>query len=436
MDTAITVGSVLLVLIALVVGLRRLVLAGRLVARARGRREKSGRSVTRAGAALTGVIATRIWGLALVVCAVTCWRVVELEVGWPGIPDLHQGATSPLRQLATDAARRAFASNGLVSLAVAVVADGKAEIVCLGARALAGREPVSDSTRFEIGSITKTFTGILLAEQVEAGTVTLDQRFASLLPVDVTVPRRAAQEITLRHLATHTSGLRGMPPDDWTESQVLAELGRTQLESAPGEQMAYSNFGAGLLGYALSRKQGTYAAAIRTEILTPLGMHDTGIEPDDSSRPQMTQGYRGAIRVGPLVVARRAARVGDWTEPVLGAGAIVSSARDMLKYLQANMAGSGTPLHLAMQRSHRELFRSATAGGIGMLWIVPRDSGIIWHNGQTPGYSSYLGFSNDGRFGVVVLAGTRGYVPTELGVELLRQMRRHSTPGFRTRRAR
>lgn len=428
MDTAITVGSVLLVLIALVAGLRRLILARWLVARARSRQEKSGGSITRAGAALTGVIATRIWGLVLVVCAVTCWRLIELEIGWPGTPDHDQSAMSPLRQLATDAARKTFASNGLVSLAVAVVADGKAEIVCLGARELAGREPVSDSTRFEIGSITKTFTGILLARQVEAGEVTLDQRFASLLPVDVTVPRHAAQEITLRHLATHTSGLRGMPPDDWTESQLLAELGRTRLESAPGDQMAYSNFGAGLLGYALSRKQGTYAAAIRAEILAPLGMHDTGIEPDDSSRPQMTQGYRGAIRVGPLVLARRAARVGDWTEPILGAGAIVSSARDMLKYLQANMAGSGTPLYLAIQRSHRELFRSATGGGIGMLWIVPRDSGIIWHNGQTPGYSSYLGFSNDGRFGVVVLAGTRGYVPTELGVELLRQMRRHSTP--------
>jgi CubicO group peptidase (beta-lactamase class C family) len=100
----------------------------------------------------------------------------------------------------------------LVSLAVAVVADGKAEIVYLGARALAGGEPVRDSTRFEIGSITKTFTGILLAGQVEAGTVTLDQRFASLLPVEVTVPRHAGREITLRHLATHTSGLRGMPP--------------------------------------------------------------------------------------------------------------------------------------------------------------------------------------------------------------------------------
>lgn len=427
MDTAITLGTVLFVLTALLEGVRRLAFARSLVARTRSRDQASGRLISSARSTLTGVTAIRIYGLILVVCALTCWRMIQLELGWARTPSRDQVELSPLRQLAADAAQRVFANNGLVSLAVVVVADGKAEIVCLGARSLAGREPVTDSTRFEIGSITKTFTGILLAGQVEAGKVTLDQRFASLLPVNVTVPRNASQEITLRHLATHTSGLRGMPPGYWTESQILAELGRTRLESAPGDQMAYSNFGAGLLGYALSRTQGSYVATIRAEILEPLGMHDTRIEPTDSPRPRMAQGYRGAIRLGPLVLARRAPRLGDSAEPLLGAGAIVSSARDMLRYLQANMGVSDTPIKLAIQRSHRELFRSATSGGLGMLWIVPRDSGIIWHNGQTPGYASYMGFSNDGRFGVVVMAGTRGSVPTDLGVEVLQQMRRRST---------
>lgn len=241
--------------------------------------------------------------------------------------------------------------------------------------------------------------------------MTLDQPVASLLPDSVPLPGATRGTITLRHLATHTSGLPRSPEiprmalrlglaqligydayADYTERDFLAALTTTILQSEPGARSSYSNYGAGLLAYALSHDRGSYQDALRAEILEPLGMNATTVSVDEAHEARMARGYASSLRLGPIMFARPAGPLAN-NSPLVGAGSVRSTATDMLKYLKANMGMTSGPRQDAITRSHRQLFRSAESGSIGMLWIVPRDSGIIWHDGLAPGFGAYMGFT-------------------------------------------
>lgn len=418
-----------------------LLIAGTVRVVKRVKREKLEASTLRSRSGRTPEGRARIGGLLLLMVAVALLYVARPQLGWMSAKS-PEPPGAELRRLVTTTAARYFKQNSLVSLAVVTVADGTEEIVCFGKRSLFGA-PVDDSTLFEVASVTKSFTGLLLARRVEAGVVTLDEPVASLLPDSVPVPGATRRTITLQHLATHTSGLPSSPEipqrsirlglaqfigydgyADYTERDFVASLATTTLQSEPGARWSYSNYGAGLLGYALSRDRGSYEAALRAEILEPLGMNATIVRVDEAHEARMARGYASSLRFGPIMFARPAGPLANHA-PFAGAGSVRSTAADMLKYLKANMGMTSGPLHDAIAQSYRQLFRSAESGSIGMLWIVPRDSGIIWHSGRAPGFGSYMGFSNDGRFGVVVLAGTRHMVE-DLGITLLQQMRRRA----------
>jgi D-alanyl-D-alanine-carboxypeptidase/D-alanyl-D-alanine-endopeptidase len=287
--------------------------------------------------------------------------------------------------------------------------DGSRQVIAYGS---GGTRPLDSTSVFEIGSITKVFTGILLAEMAHRGEVKLDQAVATLLPPGSKVPERNGKSITLEDLATQSSGLPRLPDNmpftdpanpyaDYSDSLLFAFLGRYTLTRDIGTQYEYSNLGVGLLGNALARRMGmSYEALVQQRILDPLRMKDTRIMLSPELRARVAQGHDG-----------EGTAVGMWDLPALaGAGALRSTAGDMLTFLAANIRSSGgNSLEHAMLTA-REPRRPAGSPvmKIGLGWhILTRDGlNVVWHNGGTGGYRTFAGFDPQRKIGVVVLTNS------------------------------
>jgi CubicO group peptidase (beta-lactamase class C family) len=291
------------------------------------------------------------------------------------------------------AAQERIAAGTYQTLVFGVVEGDKSEVVTFG-KLDDGKAPDGD-TVYETASVTKTFTATLLAKAVLSGRVTLDTPVGQLLP-DFKIPSRGSKEITLGDLGTHHSGLPQEASFDYSAAKLKAFLAGYQLPRDPGASYEYSNLGLALLGYALAQlEQTTYANLTDKEILNPLGMTMSGAVLTEAMRAHLAPGhdYTG-----------KAANQLD-TDALVGAGAIRSTANDMLRYLKANMGIDPSPLTAAMKLAQQPRRDMGKIMHIGLAWITT-DKGIVWHNGMTAGYRSFLGFTADGRRGVVILANT------------------------------
>jgi CubicO group peptidase (beta-lactamase class C family) len=317
-------------------------------------------------------------------------------------------------EVASDAAIRGMLSDRIdrqhqsVGIVVGVIEPAGRRIVAYGKRAVDDERPLDGDTVFEIGSITKVFTSLLLADMVERGEVALSDPIAKYLPEDVKVPAHGAKIITLEHLATHTSALPRLPSNlepndadnpyaDYTVRQLYAYLSSASLSRDPGMHYEYSNLGAGLLGHALARRAGRdYESLVRARILAPLGM--------DSSSVTLTNAMKERLAVGHDATLERTA---NWDLPTLaGAGALRSTANDLLTFLGANL-GEAKTLAKPMARMIAARRPTGTAGmDIALGWHIATIDGrdIVWHNGGTGGFRSYIGFDPKRRVGVVVLS--------------------------------
>jgi serine-type D-Ala-D-Ala carboxypeptidase/endopeptidase len=313
-------------------------------------------------------------------------------------------STGLLPERVENAARERIAAGTYQTLVFGVVDGDKSEVVAFG-KLDDGKVPDGD-TVYEIGSVTKTFTATLLAQAVLSGRVTLDTPVAQLLP-DFKIPSRGDKEITLGELATQHSGLPGMPSNflptdqanpyaDYDSAKLKAFLAGYELRRDPGAAYEYSNLGFGLLGYALAQlNQTTYRLVADEGILRPLGMTLSGTV--------FTVAMRAHLAPGHLYTGEAAK---NWDMDALaGAGAIRSTANDMLRYLKANMGIDQSPLAAAMKLAQQPRSNLAETARIGLAWMTT-DNGIVWHSGGTGGYRSFLGFTEDGRRGVVILANT------------------------------
>ena len=310
----------------------------------------------------------------------------------------HAGAI-PAR--VAQAAHDRTAAGEYPTLVIAAVDHGNAEVAAYGK--LDNGSAPDASTVFEIGSITKTFTATLLAEAVQSGKVMLDEPVAKLLP-DFTIPSRDGKEITLADIATQHSGLPRMPDNfapadpnnpyaDYDTTRLKAFLAGYTLPRDPGAQYEYSNLAFGLLGYALASSAHTdYGTLVREKIFDPLGMSESGTAFTAQMRAHLAPGHDALGKP-----------VANWDMGALaGAGAIRSTGNDMLRYLKANMGINKTPLNAAMTLAHAPRLDSLPHMRIGLAWMTT-DKGIVWHNGMTGGYASFIGFTADGTRGVVVL---------------------------------
>jgi hypothetical protein len=252
---------------------------------------------------------------------------------------------------------------------------------------------------------------------VENGEVALDDRIATYLPPDVATPERGGKSITLVDLATHTSGLPRLPTNmapenaenpyaDYSADQLYAFLSSYDLPRDIGSQYEYSNYGVGLLGHVLSLAAGEdYEALVRTRIAEPLGMDSTGITLSSPMRARLAIGHD----------ARREP-VGNWDLPTLaGAGALRSTANDMLSFLALHLGYAASELTPAAATMLNERRSAGAAGEVALGWhIMPgEDTEYVWHNGGTGGYRSFVGFEPKSRIGVVALTN----LSTPIGVD-------------------
>jgi CubicO group peptidase (beta-lactamase class C family) len=270
-------------------------------------------------------------------------------------------------------------------------------------------------------------TSLVLMEMAETGEVSVTDPVSKYLPVNVNVPERNGRSITLQDLATHRSGLPSEPPgrrgplDGYTVGQLYDFLSHYQLARDIGSQFEYSNLGVGLLGYALSLRAGMgYEELLKARVLAPLGMKDTGIT--------LSPGMKARLAVGHDLEGRPVPNLDSSTRVRLApAGALLSTANDLLAFLAANLGYTKTPLAPAMaaQLSIRRSTAPSLPGmEIAYAWVFQSKNGnsIIWHNGSSPGYRTYLGFDLKRKTGVVVLANRFSpTLPDDIGRHLLDQ---------------
>ncbi len=278
-----------------------------------------------------------------------------------------------------------------------------------GVKSLDTNEPVDEHTVFEIGSISKAFTGILLADQVKKGQMNLDDPIQNYLPDNISAPTRNGSSIQLIHLANHTSGLPRLPTNfapanpgnpyaDYSEKQLFEFLTTYELTRDIGSQYEYSNYAVGLLGHLLAlNSDQSYEELLVDVIAQPLGLKNTRIELTSKMKKNLAQGYFYNTKME------------NWDLPTLaGAGAIRSTASDMIKFLSYNMGLKSHKLYEALQLSHQNSRGENSNPIVGLGWHQTVSSGIeiIWHNGGTGGYRSFAGFTKDGKRGVVVLTNS------------------------------
>lgn len=280
---------------------------------------------------------------------------------------------------------------------------------------------VNEHTVYEIGSISKVFTTILLADEVLKGNMKLDDPISNYLPKTVSVPQYNGKQITLKDLATHTSGLPRMPDNfepadysnpfaDYTVELLYDFLSSYELQRAIGTQYEYSNLGMGLLGHILELHTGkTYEVLIKNRITEPLGMTMTGIAFTDAMKANLALGHNEQLDV-----------VSSWDINTLaGAGAIRSSTSDMVKFIKANIDTNDIELNKAMKLSHNIAFTDESKNfNIALAWHFGNNNSITWHNGGTGGYRAFAGFLNGANRGVVVLTNSVSSVDA-IGMKLL-----------------
>lgn len=303
------------------------------------------------------------------------------------------------------------------AIVVGLYRDGETTLHGLGRRTAANAERPSGDTRFEIGSISKVFTALLTQIMVGSGRLDWDATIARCLPeLEFASPQVA--DITLRELATHRSGLPRLPDNmemsdpldpyaDYERDDLLAFLGAYAPDQLD-KTYAYSNLGAGLLGQIAADAAGaSYGDAVRGRIAAPLGMRATGVGVHGESAESLAVGFSDG------------ADMPNWGgfDALAGAGALVSTAHDLLRFIEANLQGEALAEELAAIRAPQ------TGGQTGLGWHILRlDDGarIYWHNGGTGGYASFLGIRSDTRTGVVVLTTSTAYdAVTEAGFRLI-----------------
>ncbi|MEU3498372.1 serine hydrolase domain-containing protein [Kitasatospora cineracea] len=317
------------------------------------------------------------------------------------------------------AAVRAAGESSATAVTVAVLADGREEVRCFGRT---GRGPAATActpdTVFELGSLSKTFTALLLTAMAARGELALAEPVNGLLPADWPAPAvRSAEPIRLLHLATHTSGLPRLPPGllatalpAWNsnpyaafdERRLRAALARTTVRTRPGRRYRYSNYGVGLLGRALAERAALpYGDLLADRVLTPLGLRSTTCAPGPG--PHAT-GHRHGRPLPP------------WHIPALpAAGAVRAGGADLLHYLRAHLDPRPTGLAAALRDVQRPRLRlpgtapgSAPGDELCLVWNHRRSNGrdLYFHSGGTRGFTAFAGFSPRDAVAVAALANT------------------------------
>ncbi len=325
-------------------------------------------------------------------------------------PVLAQAPEPDVARILADRIERGGQGQGK-GMATAIVVDGETRFVSHGTG-------IDETTLFEIGSLSKIFTNLLLAQLVHEGQIDLEAPASDYLPDGMKIPEFDGRQITLFDLATHSAGLPAIPPElgsadlanpyrHYDENLLETFLAAYELPRAPGESYEYSNIGATLVGEAVSHVAGQpYAELVQQRILEPLGMDDTMLVVPGDKLDRFAEGHDAEGQAVP-----------HWDFDVFApAGGWRSSATDMARFVAAASGQTETPLAPAFALM---LDRTRPAGSpnmeIGLGWMILGHPGgaTVWHNGRTGGFNAFAGYDRATGRAVVVLANAM----TRTGIE-------------------
>lgn len=316
-----------------------------------------------------------------------------------------------------------------LGIVIGVIDPSGQRIIAYGRYGRDDARPVDGDTIFEIGSVTKTFTALLLADMVAKGEASLADPVAKYLPSHAAPLERADKAITLRDLATQTSGLPRLPDNltpaslenpyaDYTKEHFYAFLSKHRLTRDIGVEYEYSNLGFGLLGHALALNadvrdaDASYETLVRNRITTPLGMDSTGITLSPDRKARLAGAHDEKLQP-----------VSHWDMPVfVGAGALRSSALDMLAFLAVPLGYKQMPLTQAFTTMSATRFPLDAETDVALGWMIDKSMGdeVVWHNGGTGGHRAFVGYRLKTGVGIVVLSNAGGAMGVDdIGLHLL-----------------
>lgn len=345
------------------------------------------------------------------ILAITLTGILQAQGGVP--------SDSEIRQILVDRVDTYKQSVGVV---VGVIDPGGRRIISYGKLAAGDPRPLNGDTVFEIGSITKVFTALLLADMVEHHEVRLTDPVAAYLPESVHLPERNGVAITLQDLAMHTSGLPRMPSNvdpadpanpyaDYSVGRLYQFLANYQpRRDAP--QFEYSNLGGALLGHVLAERAGVdYDTLVKRRITDPLKMTSTRIALTPEMRSRLAVGHAYGLEPTP-----------NWDLGALAAaGALHSTANDLLTFLAANLGLEKTPLASPMA-SMMNVRHDTGRGEVALAWFIEThgDVTMVSHDGGTGGYQSFIAYDPKAHRGVVVLSNSgAGAGIEDIGIHIL-----------------
>jgi serine-type D-Ala-D-Ala carboxypeptidase/endopeptidase len=310
-----------------------------------------------------------------------------------------------LSDAAIHAILQKFVGEDRESTGMVAVVSGSAgtRLFTYGASGAADNRKLDGDTVFEIASITKVLTALILSAMVERGEVAMSDPVAKYLPPSVKVPEYEGQPITLLDLATYTSGLPIRPDNftgpSYTVDEFYAFLSGYTLKYRPGTHYEYANVGFGLLGLALARRAGTSYEALLTErVCDPLGLRSTRIIPTADMRLRLAPGHdRRLVQTPPS----------DNIPALAGAYAAKSTANDLTVLLEACLGRRQTPLAPAVRRlleTRRPTGLPGHATGLGWFISSDDDDEIAWKSGVNPGFNALIGFSMSSHRGSIALS--------------------------------
>ncbi|MCI0541769.1 MAG: serine hydrolase [Verrucomicrobiales bacterium] len=325
----------------------------------------------------------------------------------------------------TDAALRQILEERIkarkaVGIVVGRLQGTNRSVVAAGTMALNSSRPVDGNTVFEIGSVTKVFTGTLLADMANHGEVQPDDPVSKYLPPALRMPSRNGKVITLAHLASHHSGLpreignrppgESKPSPAYSPELVFEFLSGYELPRDPGSAYEYSNLGMGLLGDSISRRAGaTYEQLVLDRICKPLGLNDTRIKFSEDMQSRFPIGYDHDLKP-----AKGFERLS-----LAGVGGLRSTANDFLKFLAAVLNPADDRLSKAIRAS--QVVRTTLGAGREVAWgwhFNTVSDEIITHSGLTSGFHTFMGVNRKRNRAVVIFSNSSHYT-YNIGMRLL-----------------
>lgn len=349
-----------------------------------------------------------------------------METGPDSSPAIDAGVdvlAAEVARLAEPLVDSSGASSALgVGLSVVVVSRNDTRVFGFGAPVVGGAAPPDGTTCFPLGSVSKVFTGLVLASAIEAsgGMVGPDHPVNMYLAADIRAPELAGTPITLEHLVSHYGALPDLPDNltgrpfspgaDYTREQLATFLTGLELVRAPGTQYDYSNLGSGLLGIALADSAGVadFDALLRRDFTVGLGMGDTGTNVSDfRSRmgARLVQPYRVD---GASLVEVDVADMGV----LAGAGEVLATGDDMARFLRALTGLDEFPVAGAVNRALTPVGAARGSASISYaLDLTTRPDGTVRYEkaGLTAGSSTFISFLRDPAVGVAVLSNRGGH---------------------------